>query len=216
MTKCISVSARALFCVAALALAGCSPDPTPDAQQSPEVSAVTPPTETPKTNGAATADQLARLDALVAETRRAETEYKDAERVASRQTAEAAKLIPLITEVTPLAVAPLAVAAIASSVAATVGSADAKNEDWWRSRALPLQRQRDSDMRSLAAAQMHFDSLPDQARGILGVPVVDAWMKARTEIARLTAIVATDRQAVKDFEEDARRAGVPPGWLREK
>ena len=42
------------------------------------------------------------------------------------------------------------------------------------------------------------------------MPVVDAWMKTRAEIARLKAVVANDVQAVNDFEEEARRAGIAP------
>jgi hypothetical protein len=104
----------------------------------------------------------------------------------------------------------------ASGPAAQPATNGVKNEDWWRSHALLLQRQRDADMRRLISARSHFAGLPDYARGILGVPVVDAWMKARADIARLEAVVATDVQAVEDFEEEARRSGIIPGWLREK
>lgn len=41
-------------------------------------------------------------------------------------------------------------------------------------------------------------------------------MKAREEITRLTAVVANDQRALSDFEEEARKAGVLPGWIRDK
>jgi hypothetical protein len=38
--------------------------------------------------------------------------------------------------------------------------------------------------------------------------------KAIAELDRLKKQVAADRKAITDIEEEARRAGVPPGWLR--
>jgi hypothetical protein len=34
------------------------------------------------------------------------------------------------------------------------------------------------------------------------------------ELERLKKQVVDDRKAIADIEEEARRAGVPPGWLR--
>jgi hypothetical protein len=38
--------------------------------------------------------------------------------------------------------------------------------------------------------------------------------KALTEFARLQNEIEKDKKAVADLQEEARRAGVPPGWLR--
>jgi hypothetical protein len=38
--------------------------------------------------------------------------------------------------------------------------------------------------------------------------------KAMSELTRMKQKVVEDRKAISDIEEDARRAGVPPGWLR--
>ena len=38
--------------------------------------------------------------------------------------------------------------------------------------------------------------------------------KAAAELDRLKKQIIADRKAVSDLEEEARRAGVPPGWLR--
>ena len=38
--------------------------------------------------------------------------------------------------------------------------------------------------------------------------------RALAELARLQKSIVDDRKAIADFEEEARRAGVPPGWLR--
>ena len=37
---------------------------------------------------------------------------------------------------------------------------------------------------------------------------------ALTEVARLKTAVVADMKAINAAEEEARRAGVPPGWLR--
>jgi hypothetical protein len=38
--------------------------------------------------------------------------------------------------------------------------------------------------------------------------------KALAELARLKKTILDDKTAIADLEEEARRAGVPPGWLR--
>ena len=38
--------------------------------------------------------------------------------------------------------------------------------------------------------------------------------KALDELNRLKQAIQDDKKAIADLEEEARRAGVPPGWLR--
>ena len=38
--------------------------------------------------------------------------------------------------------------------------------------------------------------------------------KAMDELNRLKAAIQNDKKAITDLEEEARKAGVPPGWLR--
>ena len=38
--------------------------------------------------------------------------------------------------------------------------------------------------------------------------------KAIADLNRLTKEIADGKKAIADFQEEARRAGVPPGWLR--
>jgi len=38
--------------------------------------------------------------------------------------------------------------------------------------------------------------------------------KSLAELARLQLDIVNGKKALADFEEQARRAGVPPGWLR--
>jgi hypothetical protein len=44
--------------------------------------------------------------------------------------------------------------------------------------------------------------------------IIQDRQRAIDELAGLTKAVAEGRKAIADFEEEARRAGVPPGWLR--
>ena len=38
--------------------------------------------------------------------------------------------------------------------------------------------------------------------------------RALEELERLRKAIATDQKAIADLQEEARRASVPPGWLR--
>jgi hypothetical protein len=64
------------------------------------------------------------------------------------------------------------------------------------------------DITKLVAAQAYYDGLPDQAQGIIGAPIVTAWMKAKEEITRLAGTVVNDKRALADFEKEARGAGI--------
>jgi hypothetical protein len=39
-------------------------------------------------------------------------------------------------------------------------------------------------------------------------------LKAVGDLGRLQQEIAAGKKGLSDFEEEARRAGVPPGWLR--
>ena len=44
--------------------------------------------------------------------------------------------------------------------------------------------------------------------------VAEDRQKASAELTRVTDEIAKATKAIADIEEEARRAGVPPGWLR--
>ena len=103
-----------------------------------------------------------------------------------------------------------------STSKATTSALETKDENWWRSRATTLRRTLADNQTKLVAAKAHYDSLPPEARGVTGAPIVEAWMKAKEEISRLLAVVANDQRALEELQDEARRAGVVPGWLRER
>lgn len=102
--------------------------------------------------------------------------------------------------------------------AAPPATATAKDEKYWRDR---LASARDALQRS----QTFADALQSQINGLYTefVNMSDPAQRAVIEQKRLAAIAEQDRvkadiakftKALADLEDEARRANVPPGWLR--
>jgi hypothetical protein len=93
-----------------------------------------------------------------------------------------------------------------------------KDQDYWSGRMAALREQLDRDQTYLSALQNRIDSLttdfvnrddPAQQSQIRADRE-----KALAELDRLKKVVEQDRHAIPELEEEARREGVPPGWLR--
>jgi hypothetical protein len=93
-----------------------------------------------------------------------------------------------------------------------------KDEAYWSKRMAALREQLDRDETYLSAIQNRIDSLttdfvnrddPAQ-RG----QIASDRDKALAELERLRKAVEEDRRAIPALEEEARREGVPAGWLR--
>jgi hypothetical protein len=93
-----------------------------------------------------------------------------------------------------------------------------KDEKYWSDKLKALREQLDRDKTFADALQNKINSLttdfinrddPAQKRVI-----EQERQKAVAELARLNKAMVDDRKAIADLEEEARRAGVPPGWLR--
>ena len=96
---------------------------------------------------------------------------------------------------------------------------DVKNEAYWRERMRPL-RERLDDARALADdTKRRADALMRAADRCFMIGVVCAdyteSLRLTEEHKTLLADVAHAEQDVAALEEEARRAGVPPGWVRE-
>lgn len=74
----------------------------------------------------------------------------------------------------------------------------------------------DSDRMALAAAQAQVQDLGRYVRpdGSMTRTVADNMFKARDTATQLAATVVSDEREITNLQEEARRAGVPPGWLR--
>ena len=112
----------------------------------------------------------------------------------------------------PAAVAP----APADTPKADKGSV--RDQAYWSGRRKALQDKLDRDESFLLALQTRINSLvtdfvnrddPVQRAGI-----ERERLKAVADLARLQKDITDGKKALADLDEEARRAGVPPGWLR--
>jgi hypothetical protein len=110
-----------------------------------------------------------------------------------------------------------------ANAAKDAGGSDAtkgekKDQTYWSGKLKAARDQMDRDQGYADAMQTKINALttdfvnrddPAQKR------VIEAdRLKALAELARLKKAVIDDTKAIADVQEQARRAGVPPGWLR--
>jgi hypothetical protein len=95
---------------------------------------------------------------------------------------------------------------------------DAKDQAYYSGKARELRAALDRDTVMMSAMQTQINSLtadfvnrddPAQ-RGV----IQQDRNRALEELARLQKQVDADKKAIADFEDEARRSNVPPGWLR--
>jgi hypothetical protein len=93
-----------------------------------------------------------------------------------------------------------------------------KDQAYWSGRLKQLQTQLDRDQAFADAIQTRINSLAtdfvnrdDPAQRAV---IERDRLKAVAEQARLTKAIQDDKKALADLQEEARRAGVPPGWMR--
>lgn len=93
-----------------------------------------------------------------------------------------------------------------------------KDEKYWSKRMAELREQLERDQTFLQALQGRVDSLttdfvnrddPAQ-RG----QIANDRQKALAELERLRKAIEADKKAIPELEDEARRSGVPAGWLR--
>jgi hypothetical protein len=95
---------------------------------------------------------------------------------------------------------------------------ETRDQAYWSKRMAHLREQLDRDETFRDALQSRIDALttdfinrddPAQ-RGQISADR----QKALTELDRIKKAIELDKRAIPDLEEEARREGVPPGWLR--
>jgi hypothetical protein len=94
----------------------------------------------------------------------------------------------------------------------------AKDQTYWAGRIKGLRTQLDRDQTYADALQTKINSLAtdfvnrdDPAQR---AQIARDKQKAMDELNRLKQAIQSDKKAITDLEEEARKAGVPPGWLR--
>lgn len=98
------------------------------------------------------------------------------------------------------------------------GSRNANSEQYWAGRMSRLREQLERNQTYLNALQSRVNALTtdfvnrdDPAQR---TQISNERQKALAEIERLEKQIQADRQAIPELEDEARRAGVPAGWLR--
>ncbi len=93
-----------------------------------------------------------------------------------------------------------------------------RDELYWKTRMQDVHAKLDADRTFLAdaiararALELRLQSISNR---ILRATVETDWNAAVAEVGRLNAQVTNDARAITTAEEEARRANVPPGWLR--
>lgn len=94
----------------------------------------------------------------------------------------------------------------------------AKDEAWWKAR---MNQEREALRRNemfAVALQTRINSLTNDFSSrddpYQRAQISDERVKAIHELDRLTTEVQLSRKKMADIEEEARKGGVPPGWLR--
>jgi hypothetical protein len=96
--------------------------------------------------------------------------------------------------------------------------AEPKDQAYWSGRQKTLQTQLERDQTFAVALQSRISALTtqyvNQSDPVQQAAVATERQNAITELNRLTKQIEDDKKALADLQEEARRAGVPPGWLR--
>ena len=102
--------------------------------------------------------------------------------------------------------------------AAKSASEPVKDQAYWSGRLKGLQTQLDRDQTFAGAVQVQVDALKtdfvnrdDPAQKAI---IQQNRTKALADLDRLKKQITTDKKAIDDLTDEARRAGIPPGWLR--
>jgi hypothetical protein len=93
-----------------------------------------------------------------------------------------------------------------------------KGQAYWAGKQKALQSQLEQDQSYATAMQTRINALTTDFTN-RDDPVQRAQIdrdrqKALADLDRLTKAILADQKAIADFQEDARRAAIPPGWLR--
>ena len=97
-------------------------------------------------------------------------------------------------------------------------SDDQKDESYWRTR---MGQAREAQRRSEAFAEALQSRINALTTDVVNrddpyqrAKLADDRQKALSELQRVTGEIEQAKKDISDLEEDARKAGVPPGWLR--
>jgi len=101
---------------------------------------------------------------------------------------------------------------------ADAAKAEPREEPYWRGRITAVREELRRDEMFRDALQVRINALSADFAGrddpAQRAQIADDRQKAIAEMARVASEIEKANKAIADIEEEARRAGVPPGWLR--
>jgi hypothetical protein len=104
------------------------------------------------------------------------------------------------------------------SASAAETKPEVKDEAYWRKRSKELTAKLEEDRILADALQSRVNALTmdfvNRDNPVERSRIETDRQRALAELERLNKAVTADQKAIKDFEEEARRTGVTPGWLR--
>lgn len=104
------------------------------------------------------------------------------------------------------------------TAAADTKPAETKDEAYWRKRARDLSAKLEEDRILADALQSRVNALTmdfvNRDNPVERSRIEVDRQRALVELERLNKAVTVDQRALKELEEEARTAGVTPGWLR--
>lgn len=93
-----------------------------------------------------------------------------------------------------------------------------KDEAWWKQRVSQVREELRRNEMFADALQTRINSLANDFASrddpYQRAEIAQERVKAIAELDRVKADLDANRKRIADIEEEARRAGVPPGWLR--
>jgi len=185
---------RPILLLAMLAALACGKSPAqPQTQTNPAASVVQ---QAPKS------ESITRADALLEDFKNREAAQAKFDRdnparaaVPSLPSSPASRPAP-----SPVSVASPAATNAPASAANTAGPDPGHDEKWWKDQLRPLQQALDDALKGLAEAEKNN--------------LKYGYNDAQAIYKKQVAAVAAARQAIDQLHDEARRAGVPPAWLR--
>jgi hypothetical protein len=93
-----------------------------------------------------------------------------------------------------------------------------KDETWWRARITAARAALERDKLLVDALDNRVSTLTRDAVNrddpVQRAALIQERLRALEELETMRKQVAADTQAIADIEEEARKAGIPPGWIR--
>ena len=172
------------------------------------------------TVAAVSAQSLGEVAKKEAERRKAQSQ---ANKVYTNKDLPASAQKPPLPPATPPPDAPQPVDPVAAATASKPEAPPApqgteKDEAWWRNRITQAREELRRNQMFAEALQSRINALTREYTNPLSAPrrrvVGEQRVEAVNELGRVTQEIERAKGLIAEIEEEARQAGVPPGWLR--